>query len=188
MIRRTGLIVPSELDRWAIENDFRAVAQQAVEFVHRQFATIVHGDHADDRAGLLGDKLPGDDVGMVFHRREDDFVAGFQEFSAVARCDEVDAFGGAAGEDDLAGFGGVDEAGDFCAGLFVGGGGFLAEGVDAAMNVRVFRFVISLDRIDDDLGLLGRGAVVEIDQRPAVNLCFQDGEIARANRLDVVLT
>jgi hypothetical protein len=65
-------------------------------------------------------------------------------------------FGGAAHEDALTDVARVDEALHLLARAFVGGRGFLAEIVDAAMNVRVFLFEINAASIDDDLRHLGR--------------------------------
>ena len=45
---------------------------------------------------LLGQHLPGHDVGVMLERRQHDFVAGTDELAAVAVHDEIDAVGGAA--------------------------------------------------------------------------------------------
>ena len=41
--------------------------QQRVVFVHQQFAGVVHRNHAQLRALLFAQHLPGDDVGMMLH-------------------------------------------------------------------------------------------------------------------------
>ena len=58
-------------------DDSSARRQQLVKFVHKQLAAVVEGDDFEFRAGLLGQELPGDDVGMMLHARDDDFIAGF---------------------------------------------------------------------------------------------------------------
>jgi len=40
----------------------------------QQLAAVVHGNDAKLRAGLLADELPGDDVGVMLHRGDDNFV------------------------------------------------------------------------------------------------------------------
>ena len=57
--------------------------------------------------------------------------------------------------------------------------------MQAAMDVGVFLTVGVLDGIEHHLRLLGRGAIVEIDQRLAVDFPRQDREVA-ADRLDVI--
>ena len=47
------------------------------------------------RAGALGDQLPGHDVGVVLHAREQDRVAGLQPRQRPAVGDQVDREGGA---------------------------------------------------------------------------------------------
>ena len=98
--------------------------------------------------------------------------------------DEVDALGRAAGEDDLARRGGVEERPHLLAGGLVGLGRKLAQHVDAAMDVGVAADVVVHQRVEHGLRLLRRGGVVEIDQRLAVHLLVQDREI-RAEARDV---
>ena len=81
--------------------------------------------------------------------------------------------------------GGVDELLHLCAGLAsYSVGRDLAELVNAAMDVGVFGFVVAADRDRSPPRLLRGGAVVEIDQRLAVDRRVQDGEIG-ADSLNV---
>ena len=57
--------------------------------------------------------------------------------------------------------------------------------MQAAMDVGVFVRIGMLDGVEHRLRLLRRRAVVEIDQRLAVDFARQDREVA-ADRLDVV--
>ena len=65
------------------------------------------------------------------------------------------------------------------------GGGGVGEIVQPAMHVGVFHLVGVLDGLQHGARLLRRGAVVEIDQRLAVDLAEQDRKIG-ADALDVV--
>ncbi len=85
---------------------------------------------------------------------------------------------------DLVEMGGVDEAADDLARLLVFLGGEVREVVQAAMDVGVFGAVGLGDGVDDRLRLLGRGGIVEIDQRLVVDGARQNREIP-AHRLDV---
>ena len=161
-----------------------AAREETLEFVELEDALV--GDRGDAQAGALafaGD-LPGDEVGVVLHGADDDLVALGEALGGEAVGDKVDCLGGAADEDDLGSLGGVEEAADLFARLVVGGGGALAEVVDAAVDVGVARLVKARDGVDDGARLLGRGGVVEVDERLAVHAGGEDREIA-ADPLDV---
>ena len=83
---------------------------EAFELVEQQLAGVVDGRDPETGAPLLADHLPGDDVGVVLHRRDEHLVARAEMGPAVGLGHQVDGLGGAAGEDDLLGVGGVEEA------------------------------------------------------------------------------
>ena len=43
--------------------------------VEQETSVVTHRDDADDNAPTFAEQLPGDDVTVVFHRGDDDFVA-----------------------------------------------------------------------------------------------------------------
>ena len=67
------------------------------------------GAHQQAGALALAQKMPGDDVGVMLHFGDDDFVA-FANVGAEAGGDEIDRLRAALGEDDFLNLGGVDEA------------------------------------------------------------------------------
>ena len=79
-----------------------ARTDEALEGCEVHFAGLRDRNHLELRAGLLADELPRHDVGVVLQRRNQDLVAGLQPRSRVALRDQVDRFGRAADEDDLA--------------------------------------------------------------------------------------
>ena len=68
----------------------------------------------DDQAGtdLLAQLLPGDEIGMVLHAGDEDFVALPQIRTPPAGGHQIDALGGSAHEDDAARVRRPHEAGD----------------------------------------------------------------------------
>ena len=50
------------------------LGEHLLVLVQQKFAGVVHRDHAELGAGLLADDLPGDDVGVVLHGADEDFV------------------------------------------------------------------------------------------------------------------
>ena len=89
--------------------------------------------------------------------------------------DEVDALGGAAGEENLGRRGGTDEAADGLAGSLVAGGCLLRQTVYAAVDVRVDGRVGFRNGIDDGKGYIS----LSHGDRPTVNVfATQDQEAA----------
>src|SRR5581483_5161302 len=109
--------------------------------------------------------LPRHDVRVMFHLGDEDLVAWADARAAERGRNEVDGFRRAADEYDFARVGGVEEPPYAFARRIVGLGGFDAERVDAAMDVRVFLGVVPHQTIDDRLRLLRGRGVVEIDER-----------------------
>src|SRR5262249_22851713 len=68
-------------------------------------------------------------------------------------------------------------AADLFARALIGLGRRIGEIMQAAMDVRVFGRIGALDAVKHSLRLLRRSGIVEIDQRLAIDLRGQDGEI-----------
>ncbi len=154
-----------------------AFGEEPSVFIGQQLAAVVHGDDAELDAFAHLQQLPGDDVAVVLHGGDDDLVALAKESFAEAGGEQVDALCGAAGENDFVGAAGVDEAADGLAAGFVEFSSLLGEEVDAAVDVGIDAVVFVGDGVDHAAGFLGRGAVVQVDQRLAVDGAGEDGEI-----------
>ena len=83
-----------------------------VLFEH-DFAAIGHRNDPQHGA-LLGDHLPGHDVGVVFERGENDLIARLQELAAVSLGNQVDAFRASADKNDFLGRRAPRKAWTFC--------------------------------------------------------------------------
>src|SRR5260370_16306499 len=75
--------------------------QKLLEFFNLQLGGIVDGSHAQLGAFLFAQDLPGNDVRMVLHGGDQNFIAGAYVLATVGLSNQVDRFGGAAREDDL---------------------------------------------------------------------------------------
>src|SRR2546430_8362162 len=93
-------------------------------------------------------------------------------------CDEVNSFGRAAGKDDFSRTARVDEPSCAIAGGFEGSRGAIAQLMNAAMNIGVVSLVVATESVKNDSRFLGRGGVIEIDKRLAVDFLIEDGKIA----------
>ena len=118
-------------------DDLRARAKAVLELLDDEFALVGH--RCDDQFGtsLLGDELPGDDVGVVLHLRYQDLVAGSEIACPVAAGDEIDPLRRPAHEQNFVHVLRVDKAGDRLARTVVGVACLHAQIVDAAMDIGV---------------------------------------------------
>ena len=177
MISRTGLTVPSAFDTWAAATTFvRSLTRPANASMSSSPLSWI-GRHAEPRPGLPGDDLPRDDVRVVLHGGDDDLVARREPWPRPALRDEVQPFGGAPHEDDLAPVGRVQERPDRVPRPLVGVRRPLAQRMQPPVDVRVVGFVVAADGVDDRARLLARGAVVEVHERCAVHLLREDGKL-----------
>lgn len=135
----------------------------------------------------LAQEVPGHDVGVVLHDREHDLVALLDVGLAPGRCHEVDGLGDIAGEDDFFTTRRVDEFRYLAARALVSLGRGIGEIVQAAVHVGVLALVGFRHAVEHRIRLLRRGGVVEIDQRLAINLHRQRGEIL-SHAGDVICT
>ena len=158
-------------------NDLRPVGEQPLVLVHQKLPGIVHGDDLEARPLLLADHLPGHDVGVVLHGRDDDLVARPQVLPAVALGHQIDPLGGPTGEDDLPIVRRVQELPHAGAPALVRLGRHLAEEMDPTVHVGVLLRVVAHQGVQDRLRLLGGGGVVQVHQRLPVDFRPQNGEV-----------
>ena len=111
---------------------------------------------------------------MVFHFGQNDGVSFGQVCSTPCMGDEVDALGGAAGDDDLIR---IETLLEFTAAGFVPLGRFSSKGVDGSVDVGVGLGVVIVHRIENDLRFLRGRGVVKINEWMAVDLALEDGKL-----------
>jgi hypothetical protein len=171
------LTVPSALETAVNAKEARPLRQEAGHRVQVQGAVVLqrHVPHLGARGGA--GQVPGHQVGVVLHARDEDLVPGLQPRPQEAVRHQVDALGGAAGEDDLALAPGVQEPLHGDARALVSRRGPLAQRVDGAVDVGVVVRVEARHRVDDDLGLLRGGAVVQVGQGFAAHALREHGEL-----------
>src|SRR5712671_4729843 len=113
----------------------------------------------------------------MLHGGDEHFVAGMNVSAAVGLRHEVDGFSGAANKDDLARIGSVEEVLHRPARALVLFRRMFGKEMHATMDVGVVPLVVTADGINDHLWLLGRGCIVQVNQRPAVNPTSEDRKI-----------
>ena len=99
MISATALIVPRLLETCGNATSFGSCASSSSQVVHVELPSSVSATCLEARALLLGQQLPGHQVGVVLHHRHDDQVAGLDVAPAPGLGDQVDRLGRVADED-----------------------------------------------------------------------------------------
>ena len=158
-------------------HDARPLRDQFVRLVHVERPVIMDVEIPEHGTGLPRKHLPGHDVAVVLHDGQHDLVARPDVLPAPGAGHQVDALGGIAHEDQVPGRR-VDESGHPLAGFFVGVGRLLAQRVESPVDVGVQPRIVIVQGVEHHPGFLRRGAVVQVDQRLAVHLPVQNGEIA----------
>ena len=121
------------------------------------------GDELEPGTGALGKELPRDKVTVVLHLGEQDDVALGKVVRAPCGGNEVDGLGGATSENDVLARGGIEETSHAVACVLIGGGGTVAELVDAAVDVGIVVLIIFRNCLQYGAWFLSRGGIVEID-------------------------
>ena len=147
--------------------------------------TAVRGDRhvAELGVALPAEDLPGHDVRVVLHLRDQHPVSRPHVRASPRVGHEIDRLGHVLRENDLF-VGGVDRSGDPAARALEGLGRLLRQRVDAAMDVRVVLGQCADERVEHDPRLLRRCGAVEVAQRVPAPFPRKDREL-RGYRLDV---
>ena len=163
-----------------------AVAELGLEILQIQFAALGDARMAQNAARASRQQLPGHQIAVVLHHRQQHLIALPQVGFAPGAGHQVDRLAGIAGEDDLPGAGGADEGGHLAAGRLEVVGGAGAQLVGAAVHVGVVVAVVLLQRLQHLTRLLAGGGVIQVDQRlPQAGRLGQQGEIGARLRRQV---
>ena len=156
--------------------DARPLRQQLREEVQPEVSGTVHGQHLERGALAPAKELPGHDVGMVLRLADQDLVAGVHEGLPEAEGDEVDGGRGAGREDDFLAEFRVQIRADGVPRGFIFGRGQRGRMMDRTVQVGVVFLRHFGPLADDAAGPLGRGRIVQIDKRFAVDRLRKGGE------------
>ena len=151
--------------------------KKTTERIHAQLAFFIHRNHfqRDPFTGSL--YLPGNDIGMVFHHRNDHFVAGRHTFVGKAGSNQVDRLCRPTRENNLVGRAGVQELLHGLACILMRFRRRLAQEMNAAVNIGIHIIIATLDLFHHTAWLLGCRSVVEVNKRLIVYLMIQNREI-----------
>ena len=117
--------------------------------------------------------------------RRDDHMRRRSVPSAARLDDRIDGFGRRLGEDDFVDRRCVQKTAHLFSRGFISRGRRIGQEMQSPVDVGIFVFIGVRDRIDHRVRLLGRSAIVQIDERLAVHLTVQDRKVG-ANGLDII--
>ena len=166
-------------------DQLRLFRQRLFEGFDMEGPIVIDRNPDELRTLPLADEMPRHDIGVMLHDRQNDLVALADMRHPPAIGDRVDRFRRGLREDDLVHRTSIQEPAHLLARRLVSLRRRIRQEMQPAMDVGIFVTIGMRDRIDHGLRLLGRSAVVEIDERLAIDFTRQDREVP-ANGLDVV--
>ena len=132
--------------------------------------------HLEHSAGALGDQLPRHDIGVVLHARDQDAVTGLQARQCPGIRHQIDGKGGAAAQDQLVAAD-IEKARQLAACAFVRLGGLTAQRVHRTADIGIVMAIKIVGGVDHARRFLPGIGRIEIDQRLAVYLPGEQGEV-----------
>ena len=153
------------------------LAQQLLHRMKIQFSGGRDRDDLKKSAGLLREYLPGDNVGVVLHGSNQDFVTRPDAAPTKALGDQIDGLRGSPNKDDFMIVAGIDELPDLAAGRLIAVSGPLAERVNPSMDIRIVVFVYIANGVDHGAWFLSGCAVIQVVERMPVDGLGQDRKI-----------
>ena len=120
---------------------------------------------------------------MMLHLGDNNLVAWLQHLAERVG-HEIDRLGRTARKNDLVDRTGIEKTAHILTRFLEFLGGFIGQGVKAPVHIGVGGTIDAGHALDDEFRLLGRGRIVQIDQRPAIDLALQDREFG-ADGVDV---
>lgn len=78
-----------------------AVIDQFRQFTQHQSAVIRHRQYTDFNPRALCQHIPGHNIGVMFHLRDNDIVTIIAECATKTVCHQIDGFGGAFDKNNL---------------------------------------------------------------------------------------
>lgn len=145
-----------------------ARAELGPEIVQIQFAGLGDADVAKHASGALRQLLPGHQVAVMLHHREQHLIAFAQVGISPGAGHEVDRLGGIAGKHNFAGTGSTDEISCDPSGSLERFRRPGTELVGTTVHVGVIQAVIVLKRLKHLTGLLTGRRVIQVDQRSVI--------------------
>ena len=142
--------------------------EKLLVFIQQQFPFIVHRNHFDCNSFAGGQQLPGNDVAVMFHYRNNHFITFLHKLISKAGNKQINAFRRPPRKDNLIRSGGIDKPAYRLTGGLMQFCCLLGEIMYPAMHIGIDGIIFIYNRINHQTGLLSRCTVIEINQRLTV--------------------
>src|SRR5215472_15151014 len=121
----------------------RVIRKDPVELRPIDFSLVSgHGQEMELGSNTSGDSLPGNQIGVMFHLREQNAVTRLELVSSPGRGDQINRFSRASSENNRFHFLGVQESGNPLSRIFVKRSSPITECMQPSMDVSVIAPVI----------------------------------------------
>src|SRR5262249_443192 len=148
-------------------DDFCSSDEKTLECIENQLSLVIDRCYPQLCSLLIAKELPGDDIRVMLHRRDEHLIVRAHVDATVGLCHQVDGFGRATDKDDFAPASSSEKRLNNPARCLIFLGCPLGEVVHATMHVGVGGLVVANDSFDDRSWLLRGCGVVQIDQLTA---------------------
>ena len=158
-------------------NQFGTRSKQLFQRIFHQFSTIIDRNHPNHNAGALCLQLPGNNIAVMFHLRNNDLVTRFHLASHKAGSHQIDTLCRSTGENNFTGRTGIDETTYRLACSFMQLCSLLRQEMHSAMYIGIHGIIFIHNGIHHTTWLLGRSPVVQIHQGLAVYIPGKDRKV-----------
>ena len=166
-------------------HNLRPRRQQLAIFIQQKIAIVINRRPFQNSAPALPVKMPRHNVGVVFEDGENNLITLPDLHAAIRLRHQIDGLGCIAGEDDLVFRRCIDKPPHRFARVLECLGCRVGQVMQSAMHIGIFPGQALQHGIDNNLRLLCRSSVVEINQRLAINLAGEDGKVS-ADFLNII--
>ena len=134
--------------------------EKLLVFIQQQFPFIIHRNHFDCNSFAGGQQLPGNDVAVMFHYRNNHFITFLHKLISKAGNKQINAFRRPPRKDNLIRSGGIDKPAYRLTGGLMQFCCLLGEIMYPAMHIGIDGIIFIYNRINHQTGLLSRCTVI----------------------------
>ncbi|MNX78856.1 hypothetical protein D3C86_1104650 [compost metagenome] len=163
---------PQRIRDISYSNQLRSFVNKVLIGVHIELPLIIHRNNTDLTAFFITEHLPRNNIGVVLHCRNNNFISRMDKCSAIAGSNQIDTIGRPLRDNHLLVFRRINKRLKLFTGHLKSICRYLAEVVNSTMYITIHICIIMCNGIDYRIGLLCCRTIVQINQRLAIYLSF----------------
>ena len=168
---------PQDIGKLCNCDQFGARRDGVDHLLRIKIAACIHINPLEGNALAFAQEMPGHDIGVMLHHRQENLIARLHAGHGPAVGDHVDALGGAGIQNDLILIGNAEKPRNRAAHGFVFFGRQIAEVMQPAMHIGIFVAIGGCDGINYHLRLLRRGPIIKVNQRLAIHFSCKNRKV-----------